>query len=207
MRDPYCGERKGRSDGDLIRCTSNLSLNLVEQVHGITNLSVELTEVVEVALDLFNGEIDQHACDLRSSLVTHELFDILVDELTNDSLVVGVLRDYSGEVAETLLVVGVDQGISVKERCLGAALHACGDNLLGNGLNGNNWLLNLVVLSVVLNGSSVVVLISTLEVLSRSSLLLVASIVLESTLRSILVVEVAVVLEWHASIELLLHQE
>jgi hypothetical protein len=207
MRDPYGSERRGRSDSDLGRSANNLTLNLDKQVHGITDLRVELLEVIQVALDLFNREIDQHACDLGSSLLTDELFDILVDELTDDSLVVRVLRDYSWEVAETLLVVGVDQGIRVGERCLGTALHACGDNLLGNGLNGNNWLLNLVVLSVVLNWSSVVVLISTLIVLSRSSLLLVASIVLESTLRSILVVEVAVVLEWHASIELLLHQE
>ena len=190
----------------MIRCTSSRSLNLVEQVHCIANLGVELAEVVEVALDLFNGEINQHACDLGSSLVTHELLHILVDELTNETLVVGVLRDYSGEVAETLLVVGVDQGISVGERCLGTAFHACGDNLLGNGLNVNNWLLNLIVLSIVLHWPSVVVLISTLEILSRSSLLLVASIVLESALRSVLVIE-AIVLERHAAIELLLHQE
>jgi hypothetical protein len=120
------------------------------------------------------------------------------------------LGNNSGEVAETLLVVGVDQGISAKKRCLGASLHACGDNLLGNGLNRSNWLLNLIVLPVVLSGSSsvVVALESTLIiVLSRSSLLLhllVVSSIVEVVLRSVVVVVVAIVLKRHATVELLL---
>jgi hypothetical protein len=68
---------------DLIRSASHGSLNLVEQVHRVVDLSVELLEVVEVALDLLDWEINQHACDLGSSGLTHESLDILVDELTN----------------------------------------------------------------------------------------------------------------------------
>lgn len=144
-------------------------------------------------------------------MISNELLNILVDELTDDGLVVGVLGNNSGKVAETLLVVGVDQGISAEKRCLGASLHACGDNLLGNGLNWSNWLLNMSVLPVVLHGSSsVVALHSTLTiVLSGSSLLLllvVSSIVIVVVLRSIVVEVVAVVLEWHATVELLLNK-
>jgi hypothetical protein len=143
-------------------------------------------------------------------LISNELLDILVDELTDDALVVGVLGNNSGEVAEALLVVGVDQGVSAQKRCLGASLHACGDNLLGNGLNWSKWLLNLIVLPV-LNGSSSIVVValeSTLGILSGSSLLLlVVSSIVEVivVLRSIVVV-VAVVLERHATVELLLNE-
>jgi len=144
-------------------------------------------------------------------LISNELLHILIDELTDESLVVGVLGNNSGEVAEALLVVGGDQGISAGKWCLGTSLHACGDNLLGNGLNWNNWLLNLIVLPVVLNGSSsvVVALESTLIiVLSGSSLLLlvVSSVVEVVVLRSIVVEVVAIVLERHATIELLLDE-
>ena len=77
------------------------------------------------------------------------------------------------------MVIGLDHGIRVGERCLGTTFHACDVNPLGNGLNWN--------------------------ILSKTSLLLVASIILDSTLRSILVVEVALFLGRHASVELLLH--
>ena len=68
---------------DLIRSASHGSLNLIQQVHRVVDLSVELLEVIEVALDLLEREINQHACDLGSSALTHESLDILVDELTN----------------------------------------------------------------------------------------------------------------------------
>ena len=142
-------------------------------------------------------------------MISNELLNILVDELTDDGLVVGVVGNNSGEVAEALLVVGVEHGVSVEKRCLGTSLHACSDNLLGNGLNWSSWL-NLIVLSVVLSRyPSIVALLSTLSVilLSRSSLLLlvVSSIVEVIVLRSIVVV-VAIVLERHATVELLLNE-
>jgi hypothetical protein len=114
------------------------------------------------------------------------------------------LRDDSGEVAETLEVVVVDEGIRVLEGCLGTALNANDTYLRVNGLHGNNWLLNHVSMS---RNSSIDVLISTLNILSGLSLLIVTSIILLEVVLVSILIEVALILVWHANIHLLLHQE
>lgn len=93
----------------------SLSLELLKESDGLTDLEVETTIVVEVALDLINGKIDEHASNLGGKSLTNELLNIGVDELTNHLLEVGVLREDCGHVAETLLVVGVNLGVRISE--------------------------------------------------------------------------------------------
>lgn len=98
---------------DFTRNTFRRFLNLVEQIHCISNLSLELLEVVEITLNLVDREIDKHACDFESSMITDGLFHIPVYELTNNRFVVDIVRYNNGEEAETLEVVAVDYGIRV----------------------------------------------------------------------------------------------
>lgn len=90
-------------------------MELLEESDGLTDLEVETTIVVEVALDLINGKVDEHASNLGGKSLTNEFLNIGVDELTNHLLEVGVLREDCGNVAETLLVIGVNLGVGVGE--------------------------------------------------------------------------------------------
>jgi len=115
-------------------------LELLKESDGLTDLHVKTTIVVEVALDLINGEINEHASNLGGKSLTNEFLNIGVDELTNHLLEVGVLREDCGNVAETLLIVGVNLGVRVSE----VSGTGGGDNLnLGSRLlliNDGNWL-------------------------------------------------------------------
>ena len=68
------------------------SLNLHEEVIGLTNLIKKAVEIVEVALDLVDGEVDKQTCDLSGFLLSDHPVDILVDVLSRHILVVRVLR-------------------------------------------------------------------------------------------------------------------
>jgi hypothetical protein len=56
----------------------------------LRDLDAELVEINQVGLNLRNGEIDKHTSDLGSFLLTSELFYVLIDELSDLSLVVGI---------------------------------------------------------------------------------------------------------------------
>jgi len=90
-----------------IRRESSLGDGL-EDLAGLIDLLLELEEVVEVTLDLVEGQVDEHAGDLGSKVFADELLDVLVDELTHELLQVRVLRHDSREHAKALKVVGVD---------------------------------------------------------------------------------------------------
>ena len=78
--------------GDLL-----LSLDLSKDLSCLEDLLLELVEVIEVALDLFKRKIDEHTCDLRCHLFSNELFNVLVDELSNELLDVGVVDNDTWE--------------------------------------------------------------------------------------------------------------
>ena len=108
-----------------------LCLELVKEINSITDLLIKLGEVIQVTLDLFYGKVDKHASDLGSSLLSNELFNILIDELSNNRLVVGVLRNDGWEIAESLLIVGVYHKVSAGKRCLRTTNHtSCYNDLL-----------------------------------------------------------------------------
>ena len=79
-----------------------------EDLAGLEDLLLELEEVVEEALDLLDGQVDEHAGDLGSEVLTDELLDVLVDELSDELLEVRVLRKCgcSDTKGESLLVLG-----------------------------------------------------------------------------------------------------
>ena len=90
---------------------SSLEVQCLKEVDSLANLEVKAIEVVQVGLDLVNGQVNQHTSDLRSDIFSHELFNIWIDEFTYQLFVVRVLGVYSWDVAETLLVIGVDLGV------------------------------------------------------------------------------------------------
>ncbi len=61
----------------------------------------ELSEIVKVAFDLIEGEIEEHASDLRCSCFADYYLDVLEDELADKIPVVGLGVD-GFEVIETL---------------------------------------------------------------------------------------------------------
>ena len=112
-------------------CSLTLCLELVKEINSITDLLIKLGEVIKVTLDLFYGKVDKHASDLGSSLLSNELFNILIDELSNNRLVVGVLRNDGWEITESLLIVGVYHKVSAGKRCLRTTNHtSCYNDLL-----------------------------------------------------------------------------
>ena len=88
-----------------------LSLDLSKDLSCLEDLLLELVEIVEVALDLFKREIDEHTGDLGCHLVSDELFNVLVDELSNELLDVGVVDNDTWKHGESLKVISVDLGI------------------------------------------------------------------------------------------------
>lgn len=168
---------------------------------------VELSKIVEVALDLLNWEVDKHTSNLRSSLLTHKLLDVLINEFSNERFVVGVLGYDCGEVAETLLVVGINHGIRIGKGSLRATLHTSGDDLLRNSLRETNGLRSRildVLGSVVVVALVSVVLVSTLISIGSRSISLVISTIVEVVLGS---VAAEVVVVRHATVELSLNEE
>lgn len=204
----------------------SLSLKLAEEGNSLTDLLVELREVIEVCLDLFDGKVNEHAGDLGSSLLTDELLDKLVDELADEDLVVGVLGDDGGEVAVSSLVVVGNHRVWVGKRSLGHALDVGGndDDLLSGGLAEDGLLRDILKLRLhgvaALSGGSVVLLLLLLSsvlvvrvgaVLSGTvAVVLVAAavgtaVVVVIVLGSVAVV-VVVLLERHAAAKLLLEE-
>lgn len=169
---------------------------------------VELSEIVEVALDLLNWEVDKHTSNLRSPLLTHKLLDVLINEFSNERFVVGVLGYNCGEVAETFLVVAVNQGIRIGKGSLRTTLHTSGDDLLRNSLRDTNGLrsrIRDVLGSGVVVALVSVVLVSTLISSGSRSISLIISPIVGVVLGSV-VAEVVVVVR-HATVELSLNEE
>lgn len=115
-----------------VRSSLLLGIDLVEKVHSLLDLVLELEEVSKVAADLLKRKIDEHTSDLWSLLLTNELLDELIDELTDELLEVGVARDDSRNELVALLVVAVDEGIRVSERTFRALDEDLGWSNLSN---------------------------------------------------------------------------
>jgi len=72
-----------------------------------TSPHVEVSEIIEIGLDIINGKINEHTSDLRSSLFTDQLLDILIDKLTDERLVVRFGND-GRKVTESSLVIVIN---------------------------------------------------------------------------------------------------
>lgn len=116
-----------------------LGNDLVEKGISLANLLVELGVVVQVALNLLDGEIDEHTCDLGSLGITDESLDVLVDELTDHLLEVLILRDDSGKELEASHIVAIDNWVRVSK-----SLSLRSDHDLGGGLSNERSRLNLL---------------------------------------------------------------
>lgn len=88
---------------------------LLEDEASLVDLLEELRVVEQVALDLLGGEVDEHTSDLWGIGLGGDSFNVLVDELTNLVLVVGVGGNDSGEQLEAGHVVGVHSWVGVSE--------------------------------------------------------------------------------------------
>jgi hypothetical protein len=115
-------------------------LELAENVDCLTNLSIELCEIVQVGFDFRKRQINKHTCDLRSTLLTNELLNVFIDELTDETFDVRVLRNNSGKKTESFLVIDVNYRIRVKKRG-GGTFHTSG---VDHNLRGSNLLLKLL---------------------------------------------------------------
>jgi hypothetical protein len=173
---------------------------LIEKGDCLSNLLVKLGEVVEIALDLIDGQVNEHTSDLGSSLLSNQLLNELIDEFSDETLVVGVLRDHSGEESESSDIVVGNHGIRVGKGSLRdtSASWSSDDNLLNRllsedrllNLGERNWLSLLVV---IVGASVLVVVVSTLVSGSSGATTIVVAVgtvvVIEITLRSVVVVE------------------
>ena len=74
-----------------------LSLLLSKELSCLVDLLPEIVEVADIALDLFKREIDEHICDLRCQLFSNEFFNVLVNELSNLLLDIGVVDNDTWE--------------------------------------------------------------------------------------------------------------
>ena len=67
-----------------------------EESISILYLVEKVVVVVEDSLDLFEREVQDHASDLADELVTHDLLDVLVDEVADHVLHVLVVGSDCG---------------------------------------------------------------------------------------------------------------
>ena len=110
------------------------SLNLNEEVVGLTDLIEKAVEIVEVGLDLLDGEVDKQTSDLSSFLLSDHPVDILVDVLSRHILVVRVLLENGRPEIETTDVVLVGGRVSARQRPLNVTRHVRNDDLGCSGL-------------------------------------------------------------------------
>ena len=96
------------------------------------DLMEKVVVVVEDSLDLFEREVQDHASDLADELVTHDLLDVLVDEVADHVLHVLVVGSHCRDEAMTFKVVIGDCRIQI-----GQWLARTSDN--------NLWSLNLLL--------------------------------------------------------------
>ena len=101
--------------GSLVQHSLNLSLELFEMVCCFTSPHVEVSEIIEIGLDIINGKINEHTSDLRSSLFTDQLLDILIDKLTDDSPVVRFFANDARNVTESFYVIVINYRFWVVE--------------------------------------------------------------------------------------------
>jgi len=92
-----------------------LCLDLVEHVNSLESLLVELEEVIEVGLDVIKWQVNEHACNLWSLLLTDDLFNKLVDELSDHGLEVRVSWNDGRDQSDSLLVVFIDVWVWVSQ--------------------------------------------------------------------------------------------
>ena len=76
-----------------------------KQLGGFLHLELESAEVDEVGSDVSNGEVDEHASDLGSSLFTSHGLHELIDEFSYLSFVIRVLWHNCWHKLSTLGVV------------------------------------------------------------------------------------------------------
>jgi len=201
-------------------CSLALSLQLVKQGDSLSNLLVKLCEIVEVSLDLINGQVDKHSSDLGASLRTDQLFYVLVDKLSYEVLVVRVFWDHDREVTITSHVVVIHNWVGVGQESLrDTRCGGCNDHNMLCVLHVHNRLLRNNVLHVALSGARsslivVVVVASSVLVVSVAALVasgtgtIVAVLVVVGAIE-ILRASIVVVVSWeevHAATHLLLEQ-
>lgn len=148
----------------------SLSLNLHEEVVGLTDLVEEAIEIVEIGLDLINGKVNEQASDLSCLLLTHHPTHVLIDVLTSHVLVVRVFNFDGGPELEPSSVVLMMDGVSTSEGALNATLHPLDHNLRGrshllllrdhHGLLGLNWG-NLLLLGTSRRGPTSILLLTS----------------------------------------------
>lgn len=105
------------------------SLDLHEEVVGLTDLIKKAVEIVKVALDLVDGEIDKQTCDLPGFLLSDHPVDILVDVLSRHIFVVRVLRVNGRPELEATDVVLVGDRVSAWQGSLNVTRHPRYDDL------------------------------------------------------------------------------
>ena len=114
-----------------------------EDLEGLCDLLLELEEIIEVSLDLLDGEVNKHTSDLRSAFLTNDLLNELIDELTDELLEVRVLWNDDGEETESLLIVSCNVRIWVVKWCGGSnSSVGVDDDLrsrLGTHLSNHHW--------------------------------------------------------------------
>jgi hypothetical protein len=79
----------------------SLTLELVKEGNSLSNLLIKFGEVIEISLNLINGQVNKHASDLGCSGWSNQLLNVLVDELSNKTLVVRILGNNGGKVTES----------------------------------------------------------------------------------------------------------
>jgi hypothetical protein len=62
----------------------------LEESYGLTNLILKLGIENNISLDIRNGEIDEHTSDLWCKFFPSQILYMLVDEISNLCLVVGI---------------------------------------------------------------------------------------------------------------------
>ena len=105
------------------------SLDLQEDVVGLTDLVEKAVEIVKVALDLVDGEVDKQTCYLSSFLLSDHPVDVVVDVLSRHILVVRVFDINGRPEIETADVVLVGDRVSARQGSLDVARHARNDDL------------------------------------------------------------------------------
>lgn len=101
---------------------------MVEKGNSLSNLLIKLGEIIEVSLNLFNGQVNKHASDLGSSMGTNKFLNILVDELADETFIVGVFGDNGRKITKASHVVAANNGIGVGKWALRNSLNSRDSN-------------------------------------------------------------------------------
>jgi hypothetical protein len=92
-----------------------LKLMLIEDLLCLINFIYQLTEVVKVRLNLIKSKIDEHTCNLRSTLFSNKPLYELVDKLTYEIFQVRVIWNNYWEKPVPSHVVGIDDRVNIRQ--------------------------------------------------------------------------------------------